>query len=141
MYDNISKFTVGLELSAKFRNLDAMVFSNYTHYIMDMQEKPWHKPTIEAGLQARYKVNPCIFTLDALYRGETPVLLPAAYAEHTTTTSTKAYLNLGLTAEYRITEKFSIFLQGKNLLNRPYQNYYLYYLPGITVGGGLSYSF
>jgi outer membrane receptor protein involved in Fe transport len=105
---------------------------------MDMQEKPWHKPTIEAGLQARYKVNPCIFTLDALYRGETPVLLPAVYAA---SASTKAYVNLGLTAEYRITEKFSVFLQGKNLLNQSYQNYYLYYHPGITVGGGLSYSF
>jgi hypothetical protein len=137
VYDNISKFTVGLELSAKFRDIEAMFFSNYTHYSMDREEKPWHKPAIEAGLQARYKWNPYIFTLDALYRGETPVLLP--YAEHTT--STKAYLNLGLTAEYRITEKLSVFIQGKNLLNRPYQNYYLYYLPGVTVGGGLSYSF
>jgi hypothetical protein len=138
-YDNISKITIGLELSAKFRNLEAMIFSNYTKYSMDMEEKPWHKPAIDAGLQVRYKLNPCIFTLDALYRGETPVLLPASYVARTT--STKAYLNLGLTAEYRITEKFSIFIQGKNLLNRPYQNYYLYYQPGITVGGGLSYSF
>jgi outer membrane receptor protein involved in Fe transport len=139
LYDNISKFTAGLELSAKFRYIEAMIFSNYTKYSMDMQEKPWHKPAIEAGLQVRYKWNPYIFTLDALYRGETPVLLPEAYAAHTT--STKAYLNLGLTAEYRITEKFSVFLQGKNLLNQHYQNYYLYYHPGITIGGGISYSF
>ncbi|MDR3180735.1 MAG: TonB-dependent receptor [Prevotellaceae bacterium] len=139
VYDNVSKFSVGFELSAKFRNIDALFFSNYTKYNMDIEEKAWHTPTIEAGLQFRYKINPLIFTLDALYRSETPVLLPASYAAHTT--STKAYVNLGLTAEYRITEKFSVFLQGKNLLNKPYQNYYLYYHPGLTAGCGLTYSF
>ncbi|MDR0692148.1 MAG: TonB-dependent receptor [Prevotellaceae bacterium] len=138
-YDNISKIAIGLELSAKFRNFDALFFSNYIKYNMDMEQKAWHKPAIEAGLQLRYKVNPLIFIVDALYRGETPVLLPAAYAAHTT--STKAYINLGLTVEYRINDRFSVFLQGKNLLNQSYQNYYLYYHQGITVGGGLTYSF
>jgi hypothetical protein len=139
VYDNISKIAVELELSAKFRDIEAMIFSNYTKYNMDMEEKAWHKPTMEVGLQARYKWESYIFTLDALYRGETPVLLPASYPVHTT--STKAYIDLGFMAEYRITEKFSVFLQGKNLLNQNYQNYYLYYHPGITVGCGLSYSF
>jgi outer membrane receptor protein involved in Fe transport len=139
VYDNISKFSIGFELSAKFRDMDALFFSNYTKYSMDKEEKAWHKPAIEAGLQFRYKIKPLMFILDALYCGGSPVLLPAAYAAHTT--STKAYVNLGLTAEYRITEKLSVFLQGKNLLNKPYQNYYLYYHPGLTVGGGLTYSF
>jgi outer membrane receptor protein involved in Fe transport len=139
-YDNISKVSVGFELSAKYHNFDALLFSSYNKYNMDMEEKAWHKPSIEAGLQLRYKINPLIFTADALYRGEAPVRLPAAvYA--TSATNTKAYVNLGLMAEYRITEKFSIFLQGKNLLNRPYQNYYLYHHPGIMVGGGVTYSF
>ena len=139
VYDNISKIAIGFELSAKHCNIDALFFANYIKYNMDMEESAWHKPAVEAGLQFRYKLKPLNFILDALYRGETPVLLPAAYAAHTT--STKAYTNLGLTVEYRITGKFSVFLQGKNLLNKPYQNYYLYYHPGITVGGGLSYSF
>jgi hypothetical protein len=139
VYDNISKFSVGFELSAKYRNIDALFFSNFTKYNMDMEESAWHKPAIEAGLQFRYKMKPLIFTLDALYRGETPVLLPAAYG--VPTTSTEAYINLGLTVEYCITGKLSVFLQGKNLLNKPYQNYYLYYHPGLTVGGGLTYSF
>jgi hypothetical protein len=139
VYDNISTFTVGLELSARFRHIEATLFSNYTGYSMDRQEKPWHKPAIDLGVQARYKWNPYLFTLDVRYRGATPVLLPEAYAAHTA--STTACLDLGLTAEYRITERFSVFLEGKNLLNRHYQNYYLYYHPGITAGAGLSYSF
>jgi hypothetical protein len=139
VYDNILEISAGFELSAKYRNIDALFFANYIKYSMDREEQPWHKPAIEAGLQFRYKLNPVIFTLDALYRGETPVLLPEAYAAHTT--STKAYADLGLTVEYRITGKFSVFLQGKNLLNQPYQNYYLYYQPGMTVGGGLTLSF
>jgi hypothetical protein len=139
-YDNVSKISVGFELSAKYHNFDALLFSSYNKYNMDMEEKAWHKPSIEAGLQLRYKIDQFIFTADVLYRGEAPVRLPAAvYA--TSATNTKAYANLGLTAEYRITEKFSVFLQGKNLLNRHYQNYYLYYHPGITVGGGITYSF
>jgi hypothetical protein len=139
VYDNISKISVGLELSAKFRDVDALLYANYTKYSMDIAEKAWHQPAIDAGLQVRYKINPLILILDALYRGETPVLLPASYAAHST--STKAYINVGLTAEYRITDKFSVFLQGKNLLNKPYQNYYLYHQPGLTVGGGVTYSF
>ncbi|MDR2450007.1 MAG: TonB-dependent receptor [Prevotellaceae bacterium] len=139
VYDNISKISVGFELSAKHRNIDVLFFANYTKYNMDKEEKSWHKPAIEAGLQSRYKLKPLNFILDALYRGETPVLLPAAYAAHTT--STKSYINLGFTVEYRITENFSIFLQGKNLLNQPCQDYYLYYHPGMTVGGGLTHSF
>jgi outer membrane receptor protein involved in Fe transport len=139
-YDNVSKISVGFELSAKYQNFDALLFSSYNKYNMDMEEKAWHKPSVEAGLQLRYKVSQFIFIADALYRGEAPVRLPAAFYA-TTATTTKAYVNLGLTAEYRITEKFSIFLQGKNLLNRHYQNYYLYYHPGITVGGGITYSF
>jgi outer membrane receptor protein involved in Fe transport len=139
-YDNISKFSVGFELSAKYHNFDALFFSSYNKYNMDMEEKAWHKPSFEAGLQLRYKVSRFIFTADALYRGEAPVRLPAE-VYNTSATNTKAYVNLGLAAEYRLTEKFSVFLQGKNLLNRHYQNYYLYYHPGITVGGGITYSF
>ncbi|MDR3184674.1 MAG: TonB-dependent receptor [Prevotellaceae bacterium] len=138
-YDNISKITVGFELSAKYKNFESLFFFNYIQYKMDIQEKAWHKPNVEAGLQTRYETGAFIFTLDALLRGKTPVLLPAAYEVHTT--STNAYLNLGLAAEYRITQKLSVFLQGNNLLNQHYQHYYLYYHQGITVGGGLTLSF
>jgi hypothetical protein len=138
-YDNISKLSLGVELSARFHNIEALLSADYVKYKMDMEAQPWHRPTVEAALQCRYKLNPLIFTLDALYRGETPVRLSDAYAAPTA--STKAYVNLGLTAEYRITDKFSVFLQGRNLLNQSYQNYYIYYQPGITVGGGLTLSF
>jgi outer membrane receptor protein involved in Fe transport len=138
-YDNISKITVGLELSAKYNNLDVLFFTNYIRYRMDTLENAWHKPNVEAGLHTRYKTGAFIFTLNTQFRGKTPVLLPVGYGAHTT--STKAYVNLGLSAEYRITEKISVFLEGNNLLNRHYQDYYLYYHPGIIAGGGLTFSF
>ncbi|MDR2811019.1 MAG: TonB-dependent receptor [Tannerellaceae bacterium] len=137
-YDNISRITTSLELSAKYKNFDAMFFFNYNHYKLDTLENAWHKPNIEVGLQACYKWGSFIFTLNTFFRGKTPVLLPAFYGADT---AIKAYMNLGLTAEYRITEKISVFLQGNNLLHQHYQDYYLYYHPGVTVGGGLTVSF
>jgi hypothetical protein len=137
-YDNVSRITASLELSAKYKNFDAMFFFNFIQHKMDTLEKAWHKPNIEAGLQACYKLKSFIFALNTFFRGETPVLLPAAYGANTTT---KAYVNLGLKVEYRITEKISVFLQGNNLLHQQYQDYYLYYHPGIIAGGGLTVSF
>ncbi|WP_316805565.1 TonB-dependent receptor [Pedobacter nototheniae] len=53
----------------------------------------------------------------------------------------KGYVDLGLGAEYRINNKFSVFAKANNLLNKNYSRYLYYQVNGINVFGGLSYSF
>jgi outer membrane cobalamin receptor len=139
VYDDITKAALGFEFGTSLKDFEALLSAQYVQYNMDKEAEAWHRPAFESALQLRYKWDPVIFVLDAFYRGKTPVSLPATYAVQST--STGNMINIGLTVEYRMTKTLSFFLQGTNLLNRNEQQYYLYYTPGITVGGGLTCSF
>jgi hypothetical protein len=138
VYDDIAQTAVGLDLTAAFRRFEALFHAQYTAYNMNGETEAWHKPAFETDVQLRYKIAPFTVTLGGSYRSRVPVKLTAAYAS---STSIRDIVNLSLTAEYRLNNNLSFFIQGNNLLNRHDQFYYLYYSPGITIGGGVAYSF
>ena len=51
------------------------------------------------------------------------------------------YVDLNLSAEYKIHKNFSIFALGNNLLNTKYQNYYGYKVLGAQFLGGVKITF
>lgn len=53
----------------------------------------------------------------------------------------KGYVDLGLGAEYRINNKFSVFAKANNILNKNYSRYLFYQVNGFNMFGGLTYSF
>jgi outer membrane receptor protein involved in Fe transport len=53
----------------------------------------------------------------------------------------KGWLDLGLGAEYRITDRFSAFLKLNNLLNQGYERWYNYPVQGLNVLAGVGFSF
>ena len=53
----------------------------------------------------------------------------------------KGYVDLGLGAEYRINNKFSVFAKANNILNTNYSKYLFYQANGFNIFGGLTYSF
>jgi len=53
----------------------------------------------------------------------------------------KGYVDLGLGAEYRINNKFSVFAKANNILNSNYSKYLFYQVNGFNIFGGLTYSF
>jgi len=53
----------------------------------------------------------------------------------------KGFVDLGIGATYKINNKFSAFAKVKNLLNANYSKYLYYQVNGISIFGGLSYSF
>ncbi|PWS26074.1 hypothetical protein DHW03_18690 [Pedobacter yonginense] len=53
----------------------------------------------------------------------------------------KGYVDLGLGAEYRINNKFSVFAKANNILNSNYSRYLFYQVNGFNIFGGLTYSF
>jgi hypothetical protein len=138
-YDNITQLAFGIDLSSKIQNFEGMLHAKYTSYNMDKEDKAWHKPSLELRLQARYKWEQFIFSINALFRDKTPVLLPQHY--NINSTETDVYINIGLSAEYRITNRFSVYIKGDNLLSRKNQQYYLYYDVGINIGAGVTCSF
>ena len=53
----------------------------------------------------------------------------------------KGFVDLGIGADYKINKQFSAFVKTTNLLNTNYSKYLYYRVNGISVYGGLSYSF
>ncbi|WP_316823691.1 hypothetical protein [Pedobacter miscanthi] len=53
----------------------------------------------------------------------------------------KGYVDLGVGAEYRINNKFSVFAKANNILNTNYSKYLYYQANGFNIFGGLTYSF
>lgn len=141
-------FTAGLDLGLMLRNFELNARVQYHGYGLDQVKKAWHKPAFELGLTGRYTYNQWIFSLGGYVRGAVPVVInkwnplsstisPDNYIE----TEIKTYFDLSFMAEYRWKNWISFFLQGSDLLNSRYQNYYLYYTQGITIGGGVTLKF
>ncbi|MEH3114753.1 hypothetical protein [Pedobacter terrae] len=53
----------------------------------------------------------------------------------------KGYVDLGVGADYRINNKFSVFAKANNILNNNYSRYLYYQANGFNIFGGLTYSF
>ncbi|KIA90820.1 membrane protein [Pedobacter kyungheensis] len=53
----------------------------------------------------------------------------------------KGFVDLGLGADYRINNKFSVFAKANNILNKNYNRYLFYQVNGFNIFGGLTYSF
>ncbi len=139
-YDNISKLAFDLGISTKVGSFEGLLKAQYVQYSMSNEAKAWHLPNINVGLNLRYTVaSKLIFNIDGTFRGEAPVWLSSDYPESATVTP--AYINLGAMVEYRLNPKTSVYIQASNLLNNNYQQYYLYYNPGITVSAGFSIVF
>ena len=148
-YDSIVKrFTAGLDLSFILRNFSLNTRLQYYSYNMSNLEQAWHKPSLEAAVNGRYSATEkLIFSLNGYLRGAVPVLIDKsnpilpAQANARFETEIKSYFDLSFMTEYRIKDWISVYLQGSDLLNTRYQNYYLYYTQGITITGGLTLKF
>lgn len=53
----------------------------------------------------------------------------------------KGFVDLGLGADYKINNKFSVFAKANNILNSNYSRYLFYQVNGFNIFGGLTYSF
>jgi len=53
----------------------------------------------------------------------------------------KGFVDLGVGADYRINNKFSVFAKANNILNSNYSRYLYYQVNGFNIFGGLTYSF
>jgi hypothetical protein len=58
-----------------------------------------------------------------------------------TVVTVKGFLDLGIGADYKINNKFSVFAKANNVLNTNYSKYLYYRTNGFNIFGGLSYSF
>ncbi len=79
-----------------------------------------------------------VYVSDPLIGGLYP-LVPEGSKE--TLSTVKGFVDLGVGGDYKVNNKFSVFVKVNNLLNTNYSRYMYYQNYGINIFGGLSYSF
>ena len=154
IYDFTTMKLTGLNGEISVQVSDAL---NWTGGVTLESYKPgsetesWYKPQVRLSSNLLYNFNKKLnFTAAVAIQGEskaklytaqpaTPYLIPDPSIE--TTVNVKGFVDLGLGAGYKINDKFSAFIRANNLLNTENTRYLYYQAIGVSVFGGLTYSF
>ncbi|MDO7742625.1 MAG: TonB-dependent receptor [Pedobacter sp.] len=163
-FNNFNKFDViydfgnmkllGLEGELSVQVSDQLKWTgklNLEDYKPSNETYSWFKPQLRISSNLDYKItdkigfNAAVAIQDAsnakVYTSAPadPYLIPDPANE--TITSVKGFVDLGIGATYKINNKFSAFAKANNLLNTKYSRYLYYQSIGVSVFGGISYSF
>ncbi len=147
IYDNlqITQLTAefGLQRINKFNGL---IRGDYFIYNLDNQKAAWNMPDFKVTLSGWYDISDkLVFTADVIAVGARKAFTTDATQEdlggNVYAKELDALVDLNLGVEYFFTKRFSAFIRSYNLANQNYQFYNEYNTQGITVIGGISYSF
>lgn len=100
----------------------------------------WYRPTTEGELKVNYQLNDDLsFDASFLYQG-------GRWAQQAVGKTFKSVkladvYDLGLGAEYKIKDRFTVFVKADNLLNKKYQLFVNYPVSGIEAFAGLKMAF
>lgn len=98
------------------------------------------KLTFNANISIQDDSKAKVFTANPIPAGNTKYpLLPNPAIENVV--NLKGFVDLGVGADYKINKQFSAFAKATNILNTNYSKYLYYRVNGISIFGGLSYSF
>ena len=112
--------------------------ADYFAYDMDELAQPWHRPNLKMSILSSYNVYEKLL-LNAefmLLSGLEAINLANERAE-----SLPNIADLSFKADYIFSQRFSTFLQFKNIFAQNYERYLNYPTRGFMVMGGVTYSF
>ena len=112
------------------------------NYELENEKEAWFKPNLRFTSNARFDLNEkVIIDGELLFQGETSAKNPGTATAPVDVIKIKSFMDISAGAEYRINNKMGVFLRANNLLGNSYQKYLYYSKLGLTVFGGLNYSF
>lgn len=149
LYDDVKRIRLNAEVTYqqkdKFRMVAGAAWQSGTP---DKQAEVWYFSSIEAWLNGQINLFPDFIAKASLkyfsqmkslyYYSQTINGTPTLSAE---LKKIDGYADLSLGAEYRLTPKFSLFLDINNVFGSNYEYWYNYPHYGINVLGGLTFSF
>jgi len=165
-FDNLNKFDViydfgktkltGIEGELSIQVSDALKWTgklNVDDWKPAQETYSWFKPGLKVSSNFLYTYNKKLSfnaavviqdDVKAKVNVQAPVnplqyLVPNTGIERIETV--KGFVDLGIGADYRINNKFSVFAKANNLLNSKYNRFLYYQVNGLNVFGGLTYSF
>jgi outer membrane cobalamin receptor len=98
----------------------------------------WHLPSLTYALSGQYYVNKNLVAqvgLDGMSRRYNTIQYTGQQIEM------KGFTDINLRVDYKVKNLLRIWVQGSNLLNQKYQQWYGYNNFGLTVMGGISAGF
>ncbi|SIT95592.1 TonB dependent receptor [Epilithonimonas bovis DSM 19482] len=155
VYDNGTLMEVKGDLQAfPVENLVVDAGLHFMKYKLDNLDQVYYKPLFRFNIGAKYtmlekKLNlgfKTYFVTDRTTNSfavsaVNPIIPTDYYTEESRNQKVGGYVDLNLSAEYKIHKNFSIFALGNNLLNTKYQNYLGYKVLGAQVVGGVKITF
>lgn len=112
--------------------------ASFYSYNMDKLREAWHKPTFRSNLYFRYNLKDKIFINTDIYYISGIVARDFLNNSDVTLDGT---FDINLKVDYRLSDKFSVFGQGNNLIAKEYELLNSYPSRGINFLFGLTYSF
>lgn len=128
---------------------------NIEDYKAAAEQESNYKPQLRIGSNLSYTYNKKLnFNASVAIQGDSNAKLYTADPITATGTyppvpdftkesivNVKGFVDLGIGADYKINNKFSVFAKANNLLNTKYSKYLYYRVNGLNIFGGLTYSF
>jgi hypothetical protein len=156
IYDFGKAKLTGLEGEISVQVSDALKWTgklNIDDYKPASETYSWFKPGLKVSSNLLYTYNKKLsFNAGVVIQDDTKAktytaapVNPLQYVVPNTAIETistvKGFVDLGLGGDYRINNKFSVFIKANNILNSNYKKYLYYQANGFNIFGGLTYSF
>ncbi|MCX7985993.1 MAG: hypothetical protein N2662_03540 [Bacteroidales bacterium] len=139
VYDDVELINFATSFNFKLNEKAQLTFTaQYRHFDMLRQKKPWGIPAITANGAFIYNIRKKIISTTQLY------FVGPRYAQNPNignTTTLNAFVDLNEKIEYRYTEKFSVFLELKNITASKYAYWNQYTSYRFQVLGGAMFLF
>lgn len=111
---------------------------DYFSYAMNVFDHAWHRPQYKVGIYSSFKAaGKLMINLNLITQGG----MKAYDNELNSVVDLQAAVDVSAKLRYFFSKRFSIYVEGNNLLNRSYPLYLHYPVRGVQVSGGLSWSF
>jgi len=156
IYDFGKAKITGLEGEISVQVSDALKWTgklNVDDYKPAQETYSWFKPGLKVSSNLVYNYNKKLsFNAGVVIQDDvkakvnvqqpvSPLLYVIPNPSIESIVTVKGYVDLGIGADYRINNKFSVFAKANNLLNTNYSRYLYYQVNGFNIFGGLTYSF
>jgi hypothetical protein len=158
IYDFGTMKLLGLEGEISVQVSDDLKWTgklNIEDYKAAAEQESYFKPQLRIGSNLLYTYNKKLnFNASVAIQGDSnakiytadPITAAGTYPPIPDFTkesivNVKGFVDLGIGADYKINNKFSVFAKANNLLNTKYSKYLYYRVNGLNIFGGLTYSF